>query len=114
MAAAFAAGTAAVLSRFVGLRPGGVLVLLVVAGCVSGLLADVRLSSELGADLPEGPVTMDVRTVSGDIDLAFRIRKARNAAIRSETGDVVLRVNEKLSFEGWATSSPKTPKSWPS
>ncbi len=45
------------------------------------------------------PVTMDIRTVSGDIDLAFRIRKARDAVIRSDTGDVVLRVSEKLSFE---------------
>jgi hypothetical protein len=42
---------------------------------------------------------MDIRTASGDIDMAFRIRKARDAAIRSDTGDVVLRVSEKLSFE---------------
>lgn len=44
------------------------------------------------------PVNMDVRTGSGDIDVAFRIRKARNAAIRSDSGNVVLRINERLSF----------------
>lgn len=44
------------------------------------------------------PVNMDVRTGSGDIDMAFRIRKARNAAVRSDSGDVVLRMNERLSF----------------
>ena len=44
------------------------------------------------------PVNLDIRTGSGDIDIAFRIRKARNASIRSDSGDVVLRMNERLSF----------------
>jgi DUF4097 and DUF4098 domain-containing protein YvlB len=82
-------------SRTVTLRSDG--------GAITGSKLDVDdLKVENGAgnvafvDLV--PVSMDVRTGSGDVDLAFRIRKARNASIHTDTGDVVLRMNERLSF----------------
>lgn len=65
--AAAAVGTVMVLARFVGMRPSVVLVLLAVAGSLSGLLADARMSSELGADLPEGSVTLAVRVLRDPI-----------------------------------------------
>jgi DUF4097 and DUF4098 domain-containing protein YvlB len=58
---------------------------------VNNLAGDVNFTGLI-------PVHMDIRTGSGDIDIAFRIRKARNAAIHSDRGDVVLRMNERLSF----------------
>ncbi len=73
------------------------------AGAITGSkldVGDLTVETDAGnvsfVDLV--PVTMDISTGSGDVDLAFRIRKATDAVIRSESGDVVLRMNEMLSF----------------
>jgi DUF4097 and DUF4098 domain-containing protein YvlB len=44
------------------------------------------------------PRTADVTTESGNIDLALRLKSAERATVRSETGNVVLRLGEHINF----------------
>ncbi len=67
---------------------------------------DLRIQSGSGdirfTDLV--PVNAAIRTGSGDIDVALRIRSAKGATVESESGDVTLRMSEKLSFDLSAVS----------
>jgi hypothetical protein len=58
------------------------------------------------------PKAIDVTTDSGNIDLAMRLRSAERIAVNSETGDLVLRLSERSSFDLQAdtkSESLKTP-----
>jgi hypothetical protein len=58
------------------------------------------------------PKILDVTTISGNIDLAIRLRSAEQIAISSETGDLVLRLGKYSSFDllaDFKSESPKTP-----
>ncbi|MGI9528330.1 MAG: ComEC/Rec2 family competence protein [Acidimicrobiia bacterium] len=56
-----------VVRRFVGIRAALVLAVLLAAGALSGLFADVRTTAEHRAGLPEGPVTLEMTVLRDPI-----------------------------------------------
>ena len=44
-------------------------------------------------------IRVEIRTASGDVDFASYLRRTRRAVVRSESGDVVLRLGEVIGFD---------------
>jgi hypothetical protein len=74
------------------------------AGAIRGndVSADELFVESVGGDVQLTgfePERADVRTGSGQVDLATRLRRTREALIRSTSGDVTLRVGELTYFD---------------
>lgn len=74
-----------VVPWLVGIRPGVVLAVLVVAGAFSASFAEIRTSAEHGAHLPEGPVTVDVRILRDPIGQWGGVAVVRPVSIGDES-----------------------------
>lgn len=62
---------------------------------------DLKIESASGSIVLSGiePVRAEIRTSSGNVDYASYLRRTRRAVVRSDSGDVVLRLGEVIGFD---------------